>query len=130
MIGALDVVTAGVQKCLAGPSGSAPITIYDGAAEAIMARRHVERGIRRDDLDDGPGSRIGSNYLDLAMVLDYWSDKCLNHHAEATSMLYAGLANARGSRWPKGWTRASPATPPPAAMPAIMCSRRGRRWCR
>lgn len=91
----LDIVTAGLQKCLAGPPGSAPITISDRAAEAIMARRHVERGIRRDDLDDGAGPRIGSNYLDLAMVLDYWSDKRLNHHTEATSMLYAARECAR-----------------------------------
>ncbi len=91
----IDVVTGGLQKCLGGPSGSAPITISDAAAAHIAARRHVERGIRRDDISDGAGPRIGSNYFDLAMIMDYWSDKRLNHHTEATSMLYAARECAR-----------------------------------
>lgn len=84
-----DVVTGGLQKCLGGPSGSAPITISDRAAEHIFSRRHTELGIQRDDLEQGSGARIGSNYFDLAMIMDYWSEKRLNHHTEATSMLYA-----------------------------------------
>ena len=91
----VDVVTGGLQKCLGGPSGSAPITISDAAAAAIFARRHVEQGIRRDDISDGAGPRIGSNYFDLAMIMDYWSEKRLNHHTEATSMLYAARECAR-----------------------------------
>jgi (S)-ureidoglycine-glyoxylate aminotransferase len=91
----VDVVTGGLQKCLGGPSGSAPITISDAAAAHIAARRHVEQGIRRDDIADGAGPRIGSNYFDLAMIMDYWSDKRLNHHTEATSMLYAARECAR-----------------------------------
>lgn len=90
-----DVVTGGLQKCLGGPSGSAPITISDRAAEHIFARRHVEGGIRRDDIADGHGPRIGSNYFDLAMVMDYWSEKRLNHHTEATTMLYGARECAR-----------------------------------
>lgn len=91
----VDVVTGGLQKCLGGPSGSAPITISDAAAEHIGRRRHVEKGIRRDDIADGLGPRIGSNYFDLAMIMDYWSEKRLNHHTEATSMLYAARECAR-----------------------------------
>ncbi|AJP71103.1 pyridoxal-phosphate-dependent aminotransferase family protein [Sphingomonas hengshuiensis] len=91
----IDVVTGGLQKCLGGPSGSAPITISDRAAAHILARRHVERGIARDDLANGAGSRIGSNYFDLAMVMDYWSEKRLNHHTEATTMLYGARECAR-----------------------------------
>ncbi len=91
----VDIMTAGLQKCLGGPSGSAPITISDRAAEAIFARRHVEKGLRRDDLANSHGARIGSNYFDLAMIMDYWSDKRLNHHTEATSMLYAARECAR-----------------------------------
>jgi (S)-ureidoglycine-glyoxylate aminotransferase len=90
-----DIVTAGLQKCLGGPSGSAPITVSDRAAERIFARRHVEQGIRRADIADGAGPRIPSNYFDLAMIMDYWSDKRLNHHTEATSMLYAARECAR-----------------------------------
>jgi (S)-ureidoglycine---glyoxylate transaminase len=91
----VDVVTGGLQKCLGGPSGSAPITVSEAAAQAIFARRHVERGIARDDIEDGIGPRIGSNYFDLAMVMDYWSDKRLNHHTEATTMLYGARECAR-----------------------------------
>ncbi|WP_159982386.1 MULTISPECIES: alanine--glyoxylate aminotransferase family protein [unclassified Novosphingobium] len=91
----VDVVTGGLQKCLGGPSGSAPITISDRAAEHIGKRRHVEQGIRGADTIDGQGPRIRSNYFDLAMIMDYWSDKRLNHHTEATSMLYAARECAR-----------------------------------
>jgi (S)-ureidoglycine-glyoxylate aminotransferase len=91
----IDVVTGGLQKCLGGPSGSAPITLSDAAAAHIAARRHVEQGIRRADIADGVGPRIGSNYFDLAMIMDYWSEKRLNHHTEATSMLYAARECAR-----------------------------------
>jgi (S)-ureidoglycine-glyoxylate aminotransferase len=90
-----DVVTAGLQKCLAGPSGSAPITISDRAADFIASRKHVEAGIRRQDIEDGQRARIGSNYFDLAMIMDYWSEKRLNHHTEATSMLYGARECAR-----------------------------------
>lgn len=90
-----DIVTGGLQKCLGGPSGSAPITISDRAADAIFARRHDEAGIRAADAVDGKGPRIGSNYFDLAMIMDYWSEKRLNHHTEATSMLYAARECAR-----------------------------------
>jgi (S)-ureidoglycine-glyoxylate aminotransferase len=91
----IDVVTGGLQKCLGGPSGSAPITISDRAAELIFSRRHVEKGIARADLASGPGRRIGSNYFDLAMIMDYWSEKRLNHHTEATTMLYGARECAR-----------------------------------
>ena len=91
----VDVVTGGLQKCLGGPSGSAPITISDAAAEHIFSRRHVEQGIRGAESVDGVGPRIGSNYFDLAMIMDYWSEKRLNHHTEATSMLYAARECAR-----------------------------------
>ena len=90
-----DIVTAGLQKCLGGPSGSAPITMSDRAAAHIGSRRHVEQGIRRADIADGRGPRIGSNYFDLAMIMDYWSDKRLNHHTEATTMLYGARECAR-----------------------------------
>lgn len=90
-----DIVTGGLQKCLGGPAGSAPITISDRAAERIFSRRHVEQGIARDDLEQGAGRRIASNYFDLAMIMDYWSEKRLNHHTEATTMLYGARECAR-----------------------------------
>jgi (S)-ureidoglycine-glyoxylate aminotransferase len=93
-----DIVTAGLQKCLGGPSGSAPITISDRAAEHIFSRRHVERGLVGAGAGAAPGNggpRIASNYFDLAMIMDYWSEKRLNHHTEAASMLYAARECAR-----------------------------------
>jgi len=89
----IDAATAGLQKCLAGPSGSAPISLSPRAAEAINGRRHVEAGIA--DGSAGIGTRIASNYFDLAMVMDYWGEQRLNHHTEATSMLYAARECAR-----------------------------------
>ena len=60
----------------------------------IFSRRHDELGIRPSDAEDGEGVRIASNYLDLAMIMDYWSEKRLNHHTEAGSMLYAARESA------------------------------------
>jgi (S)-ureidoglycine-glyoxylate aminotransferase len=90
-----DIVSAGLQKCLGGPPGIAPITISDRAAERIVSRRHVEKGIARPGDISSDGVIIGSNYFDLAMLMDYWSDKRLNHHTEAASMLYAARECAR-----------------------------------
>lgn len=90
----LDVVTAGLQKCLGGPSGSAPITMSPRAVALVQGRRHVEAGIREDG-DTARGTRIASNYLDLAMLIDYWGPRRLNHHTEATTMLYGARECAR-----------------------------------
>ncbi|RZO83831.1 MAG: alanine--glyoxylate aminotransferase family protein [OM182 bacterium] len=91
----LEVVTVGLQKCLGGPSGSAPITLGEHAVDVIKARRHVEAGIKTQDHREGNGLRIASNYFDLAMIMDYWGPERLNHHTEATSMLYGSLECAR-----------------------------------
>ena len=91
----MDVVSGGLQKCMGGPPGSAPITISDRAAQHIMARRRVEAGIRGANTQDGARPRIPSNYFDLAMVMDYWSEDRLNHHTEATTMLYGAREAAR-----------------------------------
>jgi (S)-ureidoglycine---glyoxylate transaminase len=91
----IDAVTAGLQKCLAGPSGIAPITLSNRMAESIYRRRHIEEGLRPASYVPGAGSRIASNYMDVAMIMDYWSDAGLNHHTEATSMLYCARECAR-----------------------------------
>ncbi|MBU2111765.1 MAG: alanine--glyoxylate aminotransferase family protein, partial [Actinobacteria bacterium] len=90
----IDVASAGLQKCLGGPSGSAPITLGPRAVEVIEGRKHVEAGLRTDD-DRSRGTRIASNYLDLAQVMDYWGPRRLNHHTEATTMLYGARACAQ-----------------------------------
>ena len=91
----LDAVSVGLQKCLGGPSGSAPISLSDQCAEVINRRKHVEAGIKADHHTAGTDIRIQSNYFDLAMVMDYWGPERLNHHTEATSMLYAARECAR-----------------------------------
>ena len=91
----VDAVTAGLQKCLAGPSGAAPITLSDTLAKIIYRRRHIEEGLRPAGYVPGAGARIASNYMDLAMVMDYWSDAGLNHHTEATTLLYGARECAR-----------------------------------
>jgi (S)-ureidoglycine---glyoxylate transaminase len=91
----IDVVTAGLQKCLAGPSGAGPVTLSDAAAARIYRRRHIEEGVRPKDYVPGEGPIIASNYFDVAMIMDYWSDRALNHHTEATTMLYGARECAR-----------------------------------
>ena len=91
----LDAVSAGLQKCLSGPPGIAPVTFNDRVESVVTARKHVERGIRPDDYEEGVGRIIQSNYFDLSMLMDYWSESRLNHHTEATSMLYAARECAR-----------------------------------
>jgi (S)-ureidoglycine-glyoxylate aminotransferase len=74
-----DAATAGLQKCLAGPPGSSPITLSDRAVDVIRSR----------------ATPIRSNYFDLAQILDYWGPTRHNHHTEATSMLYGARECAR-----------------------------------
>ncbi len=86
----LDAVIGGTQKCLSVPAGMAPLTYNDRAAAKLLRRKKIERGLAADDADDDPLLRpIQSNYLDLSQLQDYWSPARLNHHTEATSMLYA-----------------------------------------
>ena len=75
----VDAATAGLQKCLAGPAGSSPITLSERAVEVIRSR----------------GATIRSNYFDLAQILDYWGPTRHNHHTEATTMLYGARECAR-----------------------------------
>ncbi|WP_350588610.1 aminotransferase class V-fold PLP-dependent enzyme, partial [Psychrobacter sp. 78a-MNA-CIBAN-0178] len=40
----LDSLSVGLQKCLGGPSGSAPLTLSDKCADWIQKRKKVEAG--------------------------------------------------------------------------------------
>lgn len=91
----LDAVSAGLQKCLGGPSGSSPVTLSDRFAEEVRKRKHVEQGIRNANHQDGCDEIIYSNYFDLGMIMDYWGPERLNHHTEATSMLFGARECAR-----------------------------------
>jgi (S)-ureidoglycine-glyoxylate aminotransferase len=90
----VQAATAGLQKCLAGSSGSSPITLSDQAVEIIQKRKSVEAGIRSEG-DPVLSSPIRSNYFDLAQILDYWGPARLNHHTESTTMLYGARECAR-----------------------------------
>ncbi|MEI2605857.1 alanine--glyoxylate aminotransferase family protein [Erwinia aphidicola] len=91
----LDAVSAGMQKCLCGPSGTSPITLSPAMEEAIRKRKCVEEGIRTDAHQDGVDEMIYSNYFDLGMIMDYWGPERLNHHTEATSALFGARECAR-----------------------------------
>lgn len=91
----LDAVSCGLQKCLGGPSGSGPITLSEQFVTHIRKRHHVEEGIKTEHHLAGSGVRIRSNYFDLPMILDYWGEERLNHHTEATTMLYSARECAR-----------------------------------
>ncbi|MGG3571341.1 alanine--glyoxylate aminotransferase family protein [Bacillus gobiensis] len=87
----LDAVIGGTQKCLSVPSGMAPITFNDRVETVINSRKKVEKGIatESDNEYERKHSPISSNYFDISQLMDYWSPRRLNHHTEATTMLYA-----------------------------------------
>lgn len=87
----IDGIIGGTQKCLSVPSGMAPITFNDRIEKIILERKKVEAGIATEEDQQYNRSRlaIASNYFDLGMLMDYWSPRRLNHHTEATSMIYA-----------------------------------------
>lgn len=89
----VDIATTGLQKCFGGPSGMAPITVSDRAVAVMERRKSIEAGVA------APGEiaakRIRSNYFDLPQIFDYWGPRHLNHHTEATHMLYAAHEAAR-----------------------------------
>ncbi|WP_159565138.1 pyridoxal-phosphate-dependent aminotransferase family protein [Budvicia diplopodorum] len=91
----LDAASAGLQKCLGGPSGSSPITLSPEFEALVRRRKCVEEGIRTAEHVDGDDEMIYSNYFDLGMIMDYWGPERLNHHTEATSMLFAARECAR-----------------------------------
>ena len=86
----IDACIGGTQKCLSIPAGMAPITFNERIEQVVLARKKVERGIATAADEQYAGNvAIASNYFDLAMLMDYWSPRRLNHHTEATTMLYA-----------------------------------------
>lgn len=91
----LDAVSAGMQKCLGGPSGTSPITLSPEMEAVIRKRKCVEEGIRTAAHQDGEDEMIWSNYFDLGMIMDYWGPERLNHHTEATSALFGARECAR-----------------------------------
>ena len=85
----ISACISGTQKCISAPSGSALITYNEDIEKIILARKHVEKGIRTAEDMETMLPHIPSNYLDLAQLQDYWGPRHLNHHTESTSMQYA-----------------------------------------
>lgn len=69
----IDACYTGSQKCLSCPPGLAPITLNDRAVERMMNRI----------------SPIGSWYLDMSMIKNYWGGSRVYHHTAPVSMTYA-----------------------------------------
>ncbi|SDY18722.1 (S)-ureidoglycine-glyoxylate aminotransferase [Evansella caseinilytica] len=86
----IDGLITGTQKCLSVPAGMAPITYNERIEAVISLRKAIERGlVPQEQLTSrNLDRRIQSNYFDLSQLQDYWSPARLNHHTEATSMLY------------------------------------------
>ena len=92
----IDIATAGMQKCMGGPAGISPIVVSPEAFKAMVARKSIEEGIADSPEDVLPvEKRIRSNYFDFPQLVDYWGPRRINHHTEATHMLYAAHETLR-----------------------------------
>ncbi|MEO1772420.1 pyridoxal-phosphate-dependent aminotransferase family protein [Candidatus Enterococcus ferrettii] len=82
----VDIAIGGTQKCISVPSGMSLVT-YNSRVEAVLDSRYQkELGLSKDERND---HHISSNYLDLSQLQRYWNSERINHHTEATSMIYA-----------------------------------------
>ncbi|MFC0471119.1 alanine--glyoxylate aminotransferase family protein [Halalkalibacter kiskunsagensis] len=84
----IDGLITGTQKCLSVPAGMAPLTYNDRIENILLERKSIEKGLVSQDQLASNTRKIRSNYLDLSQLQDYWSPARLNHHTEATTMLY------------------------------------------
>ncbi|HEX6883055.1 MAG TPA: alanine--glyoxylate aminotransferase family protein [Planctomycetota bacterium] len=69
----VDAAYSGTQKCLAAPSGMAPVTLSPRALEALSARTQP----------------VSSWYFDLGLVRTYWSQDRAYHHTAPIQNVYA-----------------------------------------
>lgn len=81
----IDVAIAGSQKCVSVPSGLSLITFNKRAQAIIESRYQKELGLSKVERNE---RFIQSNYLDLSQLINYWNNNRINHHTEATSMIY------------------------------------------
>ncbi len=92
----IDIATAGMQKCMGGPAGISPIVVSPRAYQIMLERKSIEEGIAASPDDVLPAEqRIHSNYFDFPQLVDYWGPARINHHTEATHMLYAAHETLR-----------------------------------
>ncbi|MFT5468979.1 MAG: alanine-glyoxylate transaminase/serine-glyoxylate transaminase/serine-pyruvate transaminase [Verrucomicrobiales bacterium] len=73
----IDACYSGTQKCLSCPPGLAPLTFSARAVEVIKSRK----------------TKVPNWYLDVTMLLNYWSgEKRVYHHTAPINMLYGLFA--------------------------------------
>ena len=75
----IDIAVAGTQKCVS------LITYNQRVADYLAGRYQKELGLGADARNE---RFIQSNYLDLSQLEKYWGPERLNHHTEATTMIY------------------------------------------
>lgn len=76
--GAFDVVYSGSQKCLSCPPGLSPITFNERAVKAVKNRK----------------TKVQSWFMDIGLILSYWSGaRRTYHHTAPINALY-GLHEA------------------------------------
>lgn len=88
----VDVAVAGTQKCVSVPAGMSFVAWGERADKIIEARYQKELGLGDDERND---DFILSNYLDLSQLKRYWSKSPINHHTEATTLVYGAHTGLR-----------------------------------
>ena len=74
----IDAIYSGTQKCLSCPPGLSPVSFSDDAVQKLSNRK----------------SKVPNWYLDLSMIINYWSGNTRSyHHTAPINMLY-GLYQA------------------------------------
>jgi alanine-glyoxylate transaminase/serine-glyoxylate transaminase/serine-pyruvate transaminase len=69
----IDISYSGSQKCLGCPPGLAPFTVNKKALNVVLNR----------------STKVPSWYLDLSLLLTYWTNDRFYHHTAPISMVYA-----------------------------------------
>lgn len=82
----IDIAIGGTQKCVSVPSGMSLITYNDRVEKVLTSRYQKELGLSKVDRNE---NHINNNYLDLSQLQRYWNSERINHHTEATTMIYA-----------------------------------------
>lgn len=81
----VDIAIAGSQKCLSVPAGMSLVTFNKRVEKIIKERYQLELGLSKDLRNE---RFIQSNYLDLSQLMNYWNEERINHHTEATTLVY------------------------------------------
>jgi len=68
----IDAACSGTQKCISCPPGLSPISLSEGATDALLQRK----------------TPVVSWYLDMSMVRDYWGDERKYYHTAPINMIY------------------------------------------